>query len=304
MRRRPLRLAVPVPLVVAAFGALYGCEESSPSGAGSLAPSGSSTPSIPGAPDGGVSIDGGASTGVTPGAANTILGLASTGEIVRIGLAENGTDERLGFPKLDGVEIRSVSAIARGPRGLIGLDRKKTAGTSLVHIDTTGLQVTPFTNDLGLNMPDKEALAFGADTVFGTDQFGPVISLGLDGLWKGFLVRQANSATDPIQCSTPEDLLWDGELLAAGSCANPDGLDAPGNGFYVWAYVFGNPGTTAQGGTPTDKAPRYASPERILGLGRGGAGLVATSGQRNLLVLSGSSFVVQRQLAMVIDDLE
>lgn len=302
MRRRPLRLAALASLVVASYGALAGCEDSSP-GAVSPPPSGSNVPSLPGAPDGGgAAADGGGPTGTT-GTANTILGLSSSGEIVRIGLGEDGTDEPLGFPKFEGAEVRTVSAIARGPNGLIGLDRKKRAGTSLVHIDTTGLTMTPFTNDLGLNMPDKEALAFGGSKVYGTDQFGPVISLDLDGEWKGYLVRQANSATDPIQCSTPEDLVWDGELLAAGSCANPDGLDAPGNGFYVWAYAFGNPGTTSQGGTPTDKLVRYRSPERILGLGKS-AGLVATSGQRNLLVLSGDTFVVRRKLSMVIDDLE
>ncbi len=83
----------------------------------------------------------------------------------------------------------------------------------------------------------------------------------------------------------------------------PGGDQEPGDGFYVWGYTLGMPGTSGQGGTPTDKFVRYKSPERILGLSDA-AGLVATSGAGNLLVLAGDAFVVRRKLAMTIKDLE
>lgn len=241
-----------------------------------------------------------------PGTLNSILGLASEGRIVRVELGANGAEVDLGFPKLNGVDYRGIRSIATAPGGLYGVDPSKRSGSSLVRIQVPGLAITPFdtTVDFRAQIPEKEGLAASGTTIYASEtQFGPLTELKADGTLNQYILRQANSVDDVQQCSTPEDLLVDlGSILAAGSCAGSP--QAEKNGYWVWEYILGKPGNTAQGGTSTDKSLRYKSPERILGLGRGGAGIVAVSAQRNLLTLTGQNFVVTRAMKETVIDLE
>lgn len=240
-----------------------------------------------------------------PGTLNSILGLTSQGSIVRVELGANGAEVDLGFPKLNGVDYRGVRAIASGPGGLYGLDPSKRSGSSLVRIQVPGLTITPFDNtvDFRARIPEKEGLAASGTTIYASHtQFGTLQVLAADGDLKEYILRQQNTVDDPQQCSTPEDLLFEGGILAAGSCAGSPQEEK--NGYWVWEYILGKPGNTAAGGTPTDKALRYKSPERILGLGKGGAGIVAVSAQRNLLTLVGQNFVVTREMKATVIDLE
>lgn len=290
-------------IIALALGGLpIGCESDDSSTGGAITPSG---PSV--AIDGGTGTDAGAipSQPNPPGeAANTILGLTSKGNIVRIGLGPNGTEEDLGFPKFNGTELRNIGAIASGGGGLYGIDYGAKSGSNVVKMTLPGLDCSPMGAEIDFRAqePGKPGLAFSGTHLYGTDQFGPLIELGLDGSMKMFTVRLANSVADDTQCTSPEDLLWEGGLLAAGSCASETQPDK--NGFFVWEYLFGLPGTSGQGGTSTDKSMRYRSPERIVGLGKAAGGLVATSAQRNLLALSGTNFVVVRELQNTIVDLE
>ena len=237
-----------------------------------------------------------------PGTLNSILGLTSQGSIVRIEIGASGTEVDLGFPTLDGTELRGIRAIAAGPGGLYGLDPGKKSGSSIVKISVPGLACTPLGNDVDFRarIPSKEGLAASGPTIYSSHtQFGPLQQLEPGGELKEYILRQANSAADDTQCSTPEDLIYYGGILAVGSCASATQPEK--NGFWVWEYLLGEPGTS---GKLTDKTMKFKAPERILGLGSAASGLVAVSAQRNLLVLQGGSFVVARELKATVIDLE
>lgn len=300
--RRPV-LAVSSVLAFALAGTASACDSDSSGGGGGLAPTPPGAAIDGGTPNGGTP-DGGTGINPDPGTTNQILGLTSKHSIIRIGLGANGVDEDLGFPKFNGTELRSIGAIAAGGGGLYGIDFGAKSGSNIVRIDLPGLNCVPMGADIDLRaqQPDKEGLAFGANTLYVSDQFSPVVSLALDGTMKFYKVRQQNTATDDTQCYSPEDLLWEGGLLGAGSCASA--TQPQNNGFWVWEYLLGQPDNPGGGGgTSTDKALKWKSPERILGLGKA-AGIVAVSAQRHLLALSGAEFVIVRELSENVVDLE
>jgi len=288
--------------VVGAFGVM-GCESDTPESG-----------TQPGLPPG-VTFDGGpgseASVGeggvVDPpgGVLNSILGLTSQGKIVRIEVGAGGTEVDLGYPTLNGTEYRGIKAIASGPGGLFGLDPSKRSGSSLVTIKIPGLAITPFDTavDFRAQIPEKEGLAASGTTIYASNtQFGPLTVLAADGKLDNYILRQANSEGDDTQCYTPEDLVYEGGILAAGSCASATQPEK--NGFWVWEYLLGQPGTSGQGGTLTNKSLKWKSPERIVGIGKSTVGIVAVSAQRNLLVRGGEGFIVSRELQNTIIDLE
>lgn len=303
MSRQVLTLSSFVALgVVGALGVM-GCESDTPE-------SGTQPGLQPGVTfDGGPGSETGVGEGgvVDPpgGVLNSILGLSSKGTIVRVELGASGTEVDLGYPTLNGVEYRGIKSIARAPGGLYGVDPSKRSGSSLVTIQVPGLSITPFdpSKDFRAQIPVKEGLAASGSNIYASEtQFGPLTEILADGTLNQYILRQANNVDDDTQCYTPEDLLFEGGILAAGDCASATQPEK--NGYWVWEYKLGKPGTTGQGGIPTNKALKWKSPERILGLGKGPAGVVAVSSSRKLLTLVGDSFVVTRETKDIITDLE
>ncbi|MDZ4695852.1 MAG: hypothetical protein SGI86_11950 [Deltaproteobacteria bacterium] len=294
---------------VVALGAglcLFACSSGSPPG-GSDGATGT-IPADGGAPDSsggpGPPIEGG-----VVGSANTIIGLDPGGGLVRIGLGADGHDKRLGYPKFNGVEMRNIVAIARGPGSVFGLNREVLKGGNLVDIDllTLNAKAANHNFDRFVGSPDSppshSALASNGSTFFGS-QGGSIVRLGADGTRTYFALRQFNDETGADQCFDPVDLAWSGGLLGAGLCAGVTAT-AMGTSHFVWEYLFGMPLPNGTGGTPTNKRILYSSPERIEGLSSAGAGaLVAVSSNGNLLVLQGRSFVVLRKLEVAVHDLE
>jgi hypothetical protein len=294
-------IALSLAVALALSGAAIACDSDSTGDGSGVAPT---PPAI--TIDGGTPPEGGSGPGPAPnpGTLNQILGLTSKGSIIRIGLGANGVDEDLGFPKFNGAELRNIGAIAAGGGGLYGIDFGARSGSNIVKINLPGLDCVPMGADIDLRAqePDKEGLAFSGNTLYVSDQFSPVVALDLDGTMRFHSVRQQNTATDDTQCYSPEDLLWEGALLGAGSCASATQPEK--NGYFVWEYILGQPSNPGGGGgTSTDKSLKWKSPERILGLGKA-AGIVAVSAQRHLLSLTGDSFVVVRELSENVVDLE